>query len=205
MIITINRECGSGGGEIARLLGKRLGFKVYGRAILDSIAEKNDMTIEQMDQVKAQNVSWWDDFCRFYNHFGVHSNTGKGSEITPMSLYYAEANLLRKLAEKESCIIIGRAGFHIFRDTPNAVHLLIMADRDSRINRIAQKQNLSQEGAAKIIDRIDKERDTFIKNVANVSRYDARHYKFTINVTGMEPEQAVESIIDLIKIRCPHS
>ena len=65
-IITINRECGSGGGEIARKLGENLGVKVYGRAMLEGIAEQFDMTIENIERIKAQKSNWWNDFCRFY-------------------------------------------------------------------------------------------------------------------------------------------
>lgn len=207
IIITINRECGSGGGEIAKLLGEKLGFKVYGRAMLQCIAEQFDMTLENMDRVKAQRTNWWDDFCRFYQKFGAASMTSTSSDAklqaTPLSLYYAEARLLRELAEQESCIIIGRVGFHIFRDNPNALHLLIMADRDARIARIAAKQHLSPEEAANVIDSVDKARNTYVKTVADTSRYDARNYDFVLNVSNMSPERVAQFIVDNIKYKYP--
>ena len=58
LIITINRECGSGGGAIARLLGAKLGLKVYDRSMLSSIEEQFDMTLENLEKVKAQKISW---------------------------------------------------------------------------------------------------------------------------------------------------
>ena len=208
IIITINRECGSGGGEIAKLLGEKLGFKVYGRAMLQSIAEKFDMTLENMDRVKAQKANWWNDFCRFYQQFGASSqqtstSSGGQPQATPLTLYYAESRMLRELAEQESCIIIGRVGFHIFRDYPNALHLLIMADRDARIARIAAKQHLSPEEAAKVIDSVDKARDTYVKTVADTSRYDARNYDFVLNVSRMSTEQVAQFIADNIKYKYP--
>lgn len=204
IIITINRESGSGGGEIARLLGKKLGFKVYGRAMLQSIADQFNMTLENMDRVKAQKTNWWSDFCKFYRQFDTNSRSGDSyPEATPLTLYYAEARLLRELAEQESCIIVGRAGFHIFRDSPNALHLLIMADRDARIARIAAKQNLSIEEAAKVIDKTDKDRDTFVKTVADTSRYDARNYDFVLNVTNMPTDTVAEFLADNIRKKYP--
>jgi cytidylate kinase len=200
IIITINRECGSGGGEIARLLGEKLGLKVYGRAILQSVADYFNTTIENMDRVKAQKANWWNDFCKFYRQFDTTSRSGDSyPEATPLTLYYAEARLLRELAEQESCIIVGRAGFHIFRDNPNALHLLIMADRDARIARIAAKQNLSPKEAAKVVDETDKARDTFVKTVADTSRYDARNYDFVLNVTNMPTEAVAEFLADNIR------
>lgn len=207
IIITINRECGSGGGEIARLLGEKLGFKVYGRAMLQSIAEQFDMTLENMDRIKAQKVNWWSDFCRFYQNFGAASMADAPSnthvEATPLSLYYAEARLLRELAEQESCIIIGRVGFHIFRDYPNSLHLLLMADRDARVARIAAKQQLDHKEAEKVVDRIDKERNTFVKTVANTSRYDARNYDFVLNVSGLPTDCVAQFLADNIRKKYP--
>lgn len=199
-IITINRECGSGGGEIARLLGKKLGFKVYDRSMLNCIADQFNMSIENIERVKAQKTNWWSDFCHFYQQFSAASYTrGQQTEVTPLSLFYAEARVLRELAEQDDCIIIGRAGFHIFRDNPNAMHLFIRANRDARIARIAQKQGLSLEEAAKVVDKVDKARDTFVKNVTDTSRYDARNYDFVFNVTGMQPEIVATFIADNLR------
>jgi len=199
IIITINRECGSGGGEIARLLGKKLGLKVYDRSMLDSIAEQFDMTKENIERVKAQKTNWWSDFCQFYQQFGAFSHTSNDeSKVTPIKLYNAEAELLRDLAEKESCIIIGRAGFHIFRDYPNALHMLIIAKREARIDRICRKQNLTIEEAAKMADKIDDARETFVKNVADTSRHDARNYNLTLDVTGLQPEKVAASLVGYI-------
>ncbi|MBR3710410.1 MAG: cytidylate kinase-like family protein [Bacteroidales bacterium] len=204
IVITINRESGSGGGEIARLLGEKLGLKVYGRAILQSVADYFNTTLEDMDRVKAQKANWWNDFCKFYRQFDTTSRSGDSyPEATPLTLYYAEARLLRELAEQESCIIVGRAGFHIFRDNPNALHLLIMADRDARIARIATKQNLSPEEAAKVIDKTDKARDTFVKTVADTSRYDARNYDFVLNVTNMPTDTVAQFLADNIRKKYP--
>ena len=204
IVITINRESGSGGGEIARLLGEKLGLKVYGRAILQSVADYFNTTLEDMDRVKAQKANWWNDFCKFYRQFDTTSRSGDSyPEATPLTLYYAEARLLRELAEQESCIIVGRAGFHIFRDNPNALHLLIMADRDARIARIATKQNLSPEEAAKVIDKTDKARDTFVKTIADTSRYDAHNYDFVLNVTNMPTDTVAQFLADNIRKKYP--
>ena len=198
-IITINRECGTGGGEIACLLGEKLGVKVYGRTMLEDVAKQFGTTLEELDRVKAQKANWWSDFCRFYQKFGAASyTTGAIAEPTPMSVYYAEARLLRDLAEEESCVIVGRAGFHIFRDNPNAIHLLLLADRDARIARIAQKQNITPDEAAKVVDEVDLARDNFVKTVAETSRHDARNYHACLNITGLQPEVVANFLAEQI-------
>lgn len=201
-IITINRECGTGGGEIARLLGEKLGLKVYGRTMLEAVAQQFGITLEELDRVKTQKVNWWSDFCRFYQQFGAASyKTGAIADPTPMSVYHAEARLLRDLAEEESCVIVGRAGFHIFRDNPNAIHLLLLADRDARIARIAQKQNLTPDEAAKVIDEVDLARDNFVKTVADTSRLDARNYHVCVNITGLEPDTVANFLAERIRFQ----
>lgn len=205
LIITINRECGSGGGSIARMLGEKLGLKVYDRTLLEGLAEQYGMTVEKLDQIKAKNPHWWDDICHFYKQFGAIRTHKVTPDLTPMTLYAAEARLMREVAEKESCIIIGRAGFHTFSDYPNVFHIFIMADRDTRINRISQKQNVSIEEAAKIVDRVDKDRDTFIKNVADVSRYDARNYHLVLNVSDIPTESVASFLSDNIRFWLQHN
>ena len=112
-----------------------------------------------------------------------------------------KARLLRELAAQESCIIIGRAGFHVFHNEPNAVHILIIADDDARIDRIARKQNLSKEEAEKVIKDIDNRRDTFVKSVTDKSRLDAHNYDLVINITGMKPEQVTEFLAGIIRYK----
>ena len=200
IIITINRECGTGGGEIARLLGEKLGFKVYGRTVLRAVAQQFGITLEEMDSIKSQKTSWWGEFCSFYQQYGAAGYApGTIADPTPKSVYYAEERFLRDLAEKESCIIVGRAGFHIFRNTPNAIHLLLLADRDARIARIARKQNLTPEEAAKVVDDVDKARDNFVESVAETSRHDARNYHICANITGLEPDTVASFLAEQIR------
>lgn len=200
IIITINRECGSGGGEIARLLGEKLGFKVYGRTVLRAVAQQFGTTLEEMDQIKAQKTSWWSEFCSFYQQFGTAGYAPSTiADPTPKSVYYAEERFLRDLAEKESCIIVGRAGFHIFRDNPNAIHMLLIADRDARIARIARKENLTLDEATKVVDDVDKARDNFVESVAETSRHDARNYHICANITGLDPDMVASFLAEQIR------
>jgi cytidylate kinase len=200
IIITINRECGTGGGEIARLLGEKLGFKVYGRSVLKAVAQQFGITLEEMDSIKSMRTSWWSEFCRFYQQYGAAGYApGTIADPTPKSVYFAEERFLRDLAEKESCIIVGRAGFHIFRDYPNAIHLLLLADRDARIARIARKENLTPEEAAKVVDDVDKARDNFVESIAETSRHDARNYHICANITGLEPDTVASFLAEQIR------
>lgn len=148
IIITINREFGTGGREIAHKLGNILGIKVYDKNVLDT-----DMGMDQ--------------------------------NVTSKKMYQAEEKILKEIAEKESCVIVGRAGFHIFKDYPNAVKIFLIADVDARVKNLCEKLDLSESEATKMVEEIDGRREQFTKKYTGVSRYDAHNYDFVINVTGI--------------------
>lgn len=209
-IITINREFGSGGREIACKLGELLGVKVYDKAILASITSQLDVSLEEMERIKAKKTNWWSEFCSFYSKYtsaANFSNTAVFSEvnreITPMELYCAEKKILCELAEKESCVIIGRTGFHIFKDNPKAIKILIIANPECRVKRIMGKYNLDENEAIKRMNEVDKTRETFTKTFAGVSRYDARNYDCVFNVSGFSTDDVAKFLATNIRRRFP--
>jgi cytidylate kinase len=201
MIITINRENGSGGREIARRLGEMLGLKVYDKSILEEIVQKYKLNKEDIERIKAQKTNLWSDFCQFYRQFSAAGNSYQNEDrkITSRELYYAEAQIMRNLASQESCIIVGRSGFHVFKDNPDALSIFIIADREARIKRIAQKEGVDEKTAAKLIEKTDAARDNFTKTFAGTSRYDARNYDITLNVSRFSTEAIAAFLAENIK------
>ena len=206
-VIAINREFGSGGREIALKLGELLGVNVYDKAILDTLTSKFNLTVEEMQLIKATKPNWWNDFCRFYQQFGAAGRGGYMSqedrEVTSQQIYLAEAQILRELAEQESCIIIGRSDFHVFRNHPYAMKIFFIADRKARVKRVMEKYALDEDAASMRIDKIDDARDTYTKTIAGVSRYDARNYDFVFNVTQFPTELVAQFLADNINKKFP--
>ena len=150
LIITINREYGSGGREIAQKLGNLLGIKVYDKTMLESLEEQYGLEWE-----------------------------------SPREAFAIQKKLLLKIAAKESCIIVGRTGFHIFKNNPRVLKILLIADFDARVKHISEKHQISEMAAKKRIKEVDKEREEYTQTYAGVSRYDARNYDFVLNVTNI--------------------
>lgn len=199
-VITINRESGSGGKEIATKLGELLGVKVYGKEILASIREKYNLTHEEVEKIKGTKASWWADFCRFYKQFGTTAAIAYESfEVNSRQLYYEEAKLLKDLAEQESCIIVGRTGFQIFKDNPDAMRLFLIANPEHRVKRLMAKQGVDEKGAREIMEKTDKARENFTKTFADVSRYDARNYDMVINVSGFTTDQVAQFLAENVR------
>ena len=203
-VITINREAGSGGKEIAEKLGKLLGVKVYGKEILASILEKYNLTHEDVEKIKATKPGWWADFCRFYKQFGTTAAIAYDSfEVDSKQLYAEEEQILRNLAEQESCIIVGRTGFHIFKDNPDAMRLLIIANPECRVKRLMERQGVNEKGARDIMERADKARENYTKSFAGTSRYDARNYDMVLNVSGFTTDQVAQFLAENVRRKYP--
>ena len=206
-VIAINREFGSGGREIAYKLGELLGVNVYDKTILNTLTSKFNLTVEEMQRIKATKPNWWNDFCRFYQQFGAAARGGyaqeEDREVTSQQIYLAEEQILRDLAEQESCVIIGRTGFHIFRDHPNAMKIFFIADKKARVKRVMEKYALDEDAASKRIVKIDGARDNYTKTIAGVSRYDARNYDFVFNVTQFPTEHVAQFLAENINKKFP--
>jgi cytidylate kinase len=201
IIITINREGGSRGGQIGRELGKKLGLKVYNRALLDSVADKYNLTKDDIERIKAKKVSFWDDFCQFYTQFGAVTKDfmADNTKVTSRQLYYAEAEIMRNLASQESCIIIGRSAFNIFKNNPNVIKIFITADMDVRVKNVSERYGLDEKTALEQIKSVDTARENFTKTFAEVSRYNLRNYDFTINVSDYTIEEAAALLEEIVR------
>ena len=125
-VITISRQFGTGGHEIGAGLAQRLGVKLLDKQILNEVASKFGMVEEAMERIEARNPLWRDDFTQFYRQYmaGAEYN-GLEHDQTSHQLFEAQAAAIRKIAQEESCVIVGRCGFYIFRDHPNAVKIFI--------------------------------------------------------------------------------
>ena len=207
-VIAINREYGSGGREIACKLGNMLGINVYDKDILDKLTKQFNLTVEEIENIKSKKTGWWGDFCQYYKQFSLGremcNTVTEDREVTSKQIYYAEAQILRDLAEKESCVIIGRSGFHVFKDDPSALKIFIIADLNTRVRHIMEQFAVDEDTARKRIEVVDKARENYTKTFAGVSRYDARNYDFVINVSHFSTDGVARFIADNIKKRYPN-
>ena len=106
--------------------------------------------------------------------------------------------MLKGIAEEASCVVAGRSGFHVFREHPNHLSILIQASMPHRVKRVARKQNITEEEARKIIDKVDKMRENYVKKYTKSSRYDTRNYELVITMDKISEDDAVDVIMDYI-------
>ena len=114
-------------------------------------------------------------------------------------IFHAETEILKGIAEDGSCVIAGRSGFHIFRDHPNHLSILIQASMQHRIERLVRKREITYEQAREIIEQVDEARENYVKKYTGSSRYDTRNYDLVINMDDHTEDEALEIILKYIK------
>lgn len=199
-VVTINRELGSGGRTIGSKLAERLNVKFYDKALIKELTKKFELSVEELEKVKASKRNWWNDFVQNYlNRYNVEERFNVETNIaTTENIFRVESQFLKELAADESCVIAGRSGFYIFRNEPNAIKVLIQSTMEKRIERVMEKQGLSEEEAKKVIAKVDKGREKYTQEFSGTSRYDTRNYDLVINVANLTEDEAVDVIMEYI-------
>ena len=211
-VVTINRELGSGGRTVGRMLAEKLGVDFYDKVLIEALEKKYNLNIEQIEKLKGQNHAWWAEFARsmFSVDLGV-PNYGKMSALyylavmdfsdvkpTSKEVFESETEILKGIAEVESCVVAGRSGFYVFRDHPNHLNVFIQASMPYRVERVMRKQQITEEEAVKTIKKVDKMRENYVKKYTGLSRYDTRNYDLVISADGKSEEQIVDIIMKYI-------
>ena len=199
-VITINREAGSGGRTVGRKLAEKLGVKYCDKAIVEGLTKKFGLSIERIEEIKAQKKSWWKDINNYYQTLVNSASQPMDAQVKldNASIFETEKRILQEIAEQSSCVVAGRTGFMVFRKWPNHLNIFIQASMEYRVKRIMKKNNVSDEEARRIIIKLDTDRETYIKKYEDTSRYDTRNYQLVISMDELSEDDAVEVIMNYI-------
>lgn len=149
--ITISRQYGSGGRELGEKLAKKLGIPFYDKELIAMIAKEGGIEasiLEANDEVEPD-----------LDNYSTRRIEPEYQIAMTQRIYAAQANVIRSLAEKGSCVIVGRCADAIL---PDAVNIFVFADMESRIKRImALHPELSRDEAMDSIDTVDRRRKAY--------------------------------------------
>lgn len=202
-IITINRELGSGGRTVGEKLAEKLGVPFYDKALIKALEKKYNLTVEEIESLKGRSHSWWADFKRLIgmgyalsnNPNQKYSVTNEPDLLTTDEMFMTEQEILKGIAETESCVVAGRSGFYVFRNHPNHLSILIQAPKEQRIQRVMRKRNITAEEAEQIINDVDTQRENYVQKYTGTTRYDTRNYNLVIDSAGKTEEEIANIIM----------
>ncbi|MBO5537778.1 MAG: cytidylate kinase-like family protein [Prevotella sp.] len=200
-VITINREVGSGGRTVGRIVAEKLGVKYCDKAVIDGLTQKFGLSTERIEEIKAQKKSWWNDINNYYQTLVNSATMPMEAEVKldNATMFETEKHILQDLAAHESCVVAGRTGFMVFREWPNHMNVFIQASMEHRVKRVMRRQQVNEQEARDIIARMDATREAYIKKYEDTSRYDTRNYQLVISMDDLTEEDAAEIILSYIE------
>lgn len=182
-VICINREYGSGGKTIGEMLAKDLGVNYYEKDLETLAAEDSGINealfVDAHDKTKSVRS--------FLNNGLTVYKTGDligpdSPEFTsPKNLFNYQAKVIRDLAQKESCVIIGHCGGYILEDMDHVIRVFVHAPMDFLLEQASQKKSLPPAELEKYVNMINKNRSDYYEKYTGRKWYDARNYDLCLN------------------------
>ncbi len=201
VVITIARQYGSGGRTVGKMLAKNLNIPYYSGNLLKMASEEsgiNEQLCRKLDE-KLKN-------CPFLR---MSSDIYTGDLIPPESsdfvsaknLFNYQAKVIKRLAETESCVIIGRAADFILKDYPNVVSVFVHGSAEFNLARAMEQNSMTEEEMKKFIAKTDKYRAEYYKHYTGRDWTDARNYDLCLNSSKLGFEKCVEEIKAYMNVR----
>ena len=190
-IITISREFGSGGKEIAKRLADELGYAYYDSEIIKLLAKETNMSEEYIENISERGVYPY--AFQFAKSFAMYS----AMQNNQTEILVKQAKILKQIAQKGNSIIVGRGADTILKDY-NPMKIFVYADLESKINRCKQKakedENLTDKELEKKIKNIDKNRKELNNLISNTEWGKKENYNLCINTSNIEIKSIVPSV-----------
>src|ERR1700681_4382892 len=197
-IITIEREYGSGGGEIAKLLATRLGWKLYDQLLTEEIARlaKCSKAVVEVREERTDPL-----YYRLFKSFlrGSYEgslNAHKLNLVDSESILKLTEQVVHHAAKKGNSVIVGRGSQHFLRDRPDTLRVFLYAPRENKVRRLLARGK-SEKEAEQLVDSVDRERADFIQKYFHVEWPDRAIYHTMMN-TALGDEAVLHMILDLM-------
>ena len=195
IVITMARQYGSGGKTIGAMLAKELGINCYSREILRMASEESGINerLFGMSDEKMKGAGWFKILSRPYD--GELLPPEDKDFVSEENIFNYQAKIIKDLAEKESCVIVGRCADYILKDNPNCINVFICADRADRIKRIAERYDVSEKKALDRIKRMDRERKYYYETHTGQEWGSISSHEILLNASLL----GIEGTVDILE------
>lgn len=198
-IINIGRELGSGGKAIGERLAKIYNIHVYDKKLIKLAAEESGLCQRFFEKADESNKGFISSLMGGLRIPFVSDATIYDNYLSNDALFKIQSDVIRKLADEESCIFIGRCADYILRDHPRCVNIFVTADMDDRIRRIRENNpDISDEDAEIYLEKADKKRSSYYNYYSNKTWGAASTYHLCINSSVFGLDSTTEYIKQFI-------
>ena len=195
-IYTIGREFGSGGREVGEKLAAKLGIKLYDKELLQQAAKDSGFCEEIFENHDEKPTN------SFLYSLVMDTYSVSGYSAAPFldmplnhKVFLAQFETIKKIAEKESCVIVGRCADYALSDNPNCINVVIHADLDVRIKNVSRNLNITENKARDIINKTDKQRASYYNYYTSKKWGDSKSYNLSLDAGKLGTDNCVEMIL----------
>lgn len=195
-VYTIGREFGSGGMAIGKALAERLGINFYDKELLQRAAKDSGFCQEIFENhdEKPTNSFLYSLVMDTYSA-GSYSSAPFLDMPLNHKVFLAQFESIKKIAEQESCVIVGRCADYALADNPDCINVFIHAESEDRIKWISKRLNITESKAKDTIQKKDKQRASYYNYYTSKKWGDSRSYDLSLNTSKLSVDDCVEMII----------
>lgn len=201
LVITIGRQCGSKGKLIGEKLAEALGVKCYDKELLSEAAKHSGLCEELFEthDEKPTNSFLYSLVMDTYS-LGYTTSAYMDMPINH-KIFLAQFDTIKKLADEESCVIVGRCADYALAEYPNTVTVFITGNEPDKLEYLQQLYDVNESKAKDIMVKTDKKRASYYNYYASKRWGDAKSYDLCINSSAVGVEGAVKIIQEFAKAK----
>lgn len=203
LVITIARSYGSGGRTMGKLLAEELGIHYYDRELIRLASDKsgvNEALFGQADEKFKSNSI----FAKAKRVYRPESASPQSDDfVSENNLFNLQSEVIRELAAREDCVIIGRCADYVLKDNPDVIRLYCYAPLADCIERERQLSGLEEKEIVKKIEKIDKSRAEYYKHYTGREWNDADNYDLCLNTASMSYPDLLSVVKAYIAVHHP--
>lgn len=199
IIVTISSQPGCGGAEIGQRLSGRLATNYVDKQSVANAARGLDVAMAGSEDLVMKK-----DFWEILRMTPILTNVDSyippiKSVVSDAPVHEKEEEILLELVGNESCVVVGRGGFHRFRNHPNLIKIFIGADWVYRLENYMNFYDLSKENAEELLETTDQATERYIRKVTGKDMFDVRNYDLMVNISRIDFELVIDMFEDFIK------
>ena len=200
LIITIGRECGSGGRHIGQALAEKLGVKCYDKELLNLAAKESGLCKELFETHDEKPTSSFL-YSLVMDTYSFGYSSGSYTDM-PLNhkVFLAQFDAIKKIAKAGPCVLVGRCADYALSEYKDCFSVFVHADTDWRINRLSQKHNKTAKEAKDMINKTDKSRSSYYNYYTNKKWGAASSYNLCVDSSKLGIDGAAKAIIQAIEI-----
>jgi cytidylate kinase len=198
-IVTVEREYGCGGGEIAQRLAGQLGWKLWDHLLTEEIARLANCSKAAVEQREERTDPLYYRLFKSFlrGSFEGSVNAHKLNLVDSENIMKITQRVLQHAATKGNCVIVGRGSQRFLKDHPDTFRVFLYAPREDKVRRLLSRGKNERE-AQELVDTVDRERAGFIEKYFHAEWPDRSVYHVMIN-TAAGDETVVQSIVSFMK------